>query len=218
MKIRKSIVLLLVCIAFAVICCACSETSGENPGQDSADNSSVTETIRIDVNQYTMNIGDSVKITADKECSWSVSDAGIVSVNDKGLVTAVGLGQANVVAEYKGAKDTCVITVTDELLGEPDLSINIKSERLIVNEMTEVFPIAVFGSKVADNSVLDYRVTSSDSSVISVNGFKLKGEREGNATVKVELTYKGKNYSVNKNVTVKEVSDIWFEKEEERQA
>lgn len=207
MKYRKFILILLAlcCIAFVFVGC--------NEGQQSEDSNDPQATVMLNIVEHTMNVGDNVLISADKKCTWTVSDDSIVSVND-GFVTAKKLGKATVTAEYQGAKATCTITVTDELLGEPVFTAELKSEKLVVSETTEIFPIAVFGSQIADNNKLSFTVTSSNSDVISVDGFRLSGIGEGNCTITLTLKYKEKEYSVQKNMIVRSVSDIWFEKKE----
>ena len=210
MKTNKLIIILLALCCAAFITVGCSE---EPQTQSSEDSGKPLATVTLDISEHTMNVGDSVLITADKNCTWTVSDENVASVNN-GLVTSKKLGEATVTAEYQGAKATCIITVTDELLGEPVLTLDLKSEKLVVSETTEIFPIAVFGSQIADNDELSYSVTSSNKNVVAADGFKLTGKGEGEAVITLTLNYKQKSYSVEKTITVRSVSDIWFQEKE----
>ena len=212
MKRNKIIVLLLALICVSLVFVACDEAIPAETSVEQSNKPAIVVT--LDINEYTMNPGDNVQITANRQCNWSVSDGDVLSVDSNGLVTALAVGRANVIAEYEGVTASSSITVTDEYLGEPTLVADFKGDRLLVSEFTEVYPQVSFGKRVADNDKLSFSVTSSDNNVISVDGFRLTGVGAGSAVITVTLNYKGHNYSVNKTLSVSEISDIWFEDEE----
>lgn len=49
--------------------------------------------------------------------SWKSSNTAVVTVNQKGLISGIGEGEATVTATAGGKSDTCHITVTSPLLG-----------------------------------------------------------------------------------------------------
>ncbi|MBN2280773.1 MAG: Ig-like domain-containing protein [Candidatus Marinimicrobia bacterium] len=77
--------------------------------------------ISLDITQHTLNINETVQLTAtiypenatDQEIAWSTSDATIVTVSATGLVTGVSAGTAVITATTNdgGITADCVITV-----------------------------------------------------------------------------------------------------------
>lgn len=60
----------------------------------------------------TYNSGDSYDVTADPSSTWESSDTGVV-LPGGGLLTGVGIGQAQVVVTYAGIRGTNTVTVVE---------------------------------------------------------------------------------------------------------
>lgn len=82
------------------------------------------ESIKLSSNDEMMAVGDTVEILAfteplsvayaDAEFTFRSSDQSVATVDENGIVKAVGVGTANITASYKGLDATCKITVVDE--------------------------------------------------------------------------------------------------------
>ena len=73
----------------------------------------------------------------DARVTWSSSDESVVRVTpvedsaeelSRALVAAVGAGEAEITAEYKGVKDICTVTVTESAVPVSEISISGKQE------------------------------------------------------------------------------------------
>ncbi len=207
MKTMKKWLLVLFTALFMVFSClgiaACNNKT-----------ETTTKTIKLNYTEYVMNVGDSVQLTADTVCAWETDNAKIASVSPNGTVVAVALGTAKISAVGDNAKGTCKITVTDELLGEPTLSVNLKSQGIFIGDMLVCEATVQFGKKTVDVAQFGLQVTSSNQNVATVDGFVINGVAEGETDITVSFTYKGKDYSVTKKLTVGNIVDVWFEQAE----
>lgn len=76
--------------------------------------------LSLNVKKATLEAGETLELraklpsgTASHAIAWSCDDPSVATVDDDGLVTAVGAGKASVTAEtYNGRKATCVVTVS----------------------------------------------------------------------------------------------------------
>jgi uncharacterized protein YjdB len=91
------------------------------PYRDTSTIPILAETISLDKSQIDMLEGNTDKITAtvlpetatNKDVEWESSNTSVATVDQEGNVTAVGVGQANIVARVKGTELTasCIINV-----------------------------------------------------------------------------------------------------------
>ena len=96
------------------------------------------ESVFLNKTEYTFNtIGNTLALTAtvlpadatDKSVEWSSDNADVASVNQKGVVTAMGNGNAviTVTTKDKGKTATCVITVDDITVVDLGIFVNGKN-------------------------------------------------------------------------------------------
>lgn len=79
-------------------------------------------TITLNVHEWAVEAGNKYQLEAavgpefidDKTVTWESSNEEIVTVDEKGVVTAVAKGTATVTATYNGASDECVFTVNEK--------------------------------------------------------------------------------------------------------
>jgi uncharacterized protein YjdB len=88
--------------------------------------------ITLDKTSIDLPVGDTQKLNATTtpaglEITWISSNPGVVGVDDKGNVTAIGEGQATITAQITGTdiKATCVVNVTKASTGKAILSISL---------------------------------------------------------------------------------------------
>ena len=131
----------------------------------------------------TMAMGEKAELTAKfpagtyARIKWTSSDESVVKVND-GVVESVGLGKAVVKAElYNGISRSCSF----EILNQPD-SISLSKSKLILGE-GETYQLDYILPEGSISNVIDW--STSDESVVTVNGGKLKAVGTGSAKVTV---------------------------------
>lgn len=98
------------------------------PGCDPTEDPKPVYTVELSVNELELEVGEESTLVVtvfkdgeeiDTEVSWSVSVAGIVSL-ENGKVTAMEAGTTVITASYEGASDTCSVTVTEEEPEDPE--------------------------------------------------------------------------------------------------
>ena len=105
---------------------------------------------------------------ADVRLSWSSSDESVVTVNDAGLVTAVGNGATTVSATVQGGGVTAnAAAAVDQLVTE----VRLEPTSLTFAALGETGQLAAQGVDANGNAVADVRLSwsSSDESVVTVN-------------------------------------------------
>ena len=101
--------------AFGLVACGGGQNNANSsgqPGGDSSEPASLGEiTITAEGNKTDLLIGETVKLTASVEgVTWKSRSTAVATVDDTGLVTAVGAGSVKIRAEKDGY-DTGSITI-----------------------------------------------------------------------------------------------------------
>ncbi|MBR6346487.1 MAG: Ig-like domain-containing protein [Bacteroidales bacterium] len=146
------------------------------------------ESVRLDKSEVTFkNIGNTIGLNAtilpsnatNKSKTWSSDNENVVTVNEKGVVTAVGLGTAIVTVKTidQGKTASCLFTVK-HLVN----SITLNKTKLIMNQGEEEILTASVYPKDAINNRITW--TSSDESVATVdNTGMVMAKSRGSATI-----------------------------------
>lgn len=114
-----SIPLLMVGMIFSTGLVACGG-GGESKNPQSSQTAQETIKVTAADNKTTLILGEKVQLTASVEgVAWSIQGEGILTVDQAGMVTAVGEGRATVIAQKEGYKDG-------------KLAINVKLEKIEV--------------------------------------------------------------------------------------
>lgn len=134
-------------------------------------NNPVTE-VDLDYTSLTLKIDENFRLTTkitpedatNKKILWSSSDTNVVTVNDEGMVTAVGSGSATILAksEDSGATSMCNVTVY-----QPVTSITISNETMSVRKGTEFWLHATALPENAMNKEISW--ASNDTSIATVD-------------------------------------------------
>ncbi len=118
----SAIILALICAiscTFGLAACNTAESPDQNGQNDQHGTQTVAvESVSLSASTLTLDIGEESTLTAtvspdnatNKEVTWSVSPAGIVTV-EGGKVTAVAAGTATVTATAGGKSANCTVTV-----------------------------------------------------------------------------------------------------------
>jgi hypothetical protein len=118
MKFKKCLGALAVLLALTTVACnggGQPSESGNKPTSSTQQSTSALPAIKVTAadNKKTLEVDETVQLTADVEgVTWESSAAAVATVDDKGLVTAVGAGTAKITAKKDGYKEGSVsITV-----------------------------------------------------------------------------------------------------------
>ena len=108
MKMKKGLGALVILLALtAVACNSTPASSGNTPKSNSQQTSSALPSIKVTAadNKKTLEVDETVKLTADVEgVTWESSAPAVATVDGEGLVTAVGAGTAKISAKKDGYK------------------------------------------------------------------------------------------------------------------
>ncbi len=159
----------------------------------SGDRSTVKATgVSMNYSTYTLtDVGKQVKLTAtvlpsnanNKTVTYRTTNKNVVTVNKyTGLVTAVGLGSASIIATSEDGNRTaqCVITVSDQNIAVTGLSLNKTSAVLTTCGKTQLVPIIAPAN--ATNKSIIWSTSNSSVATVSSTGV-VTGVGQGSATI-----------------------------------
>ncbi len=178
----------------------------------------MVNSITLDKSEITLNVGDTYTLSCsvtpnnavNKNIEWISSNKEIVTV-DNGKITAKSGGTAIVTAKATetGKTATCTINVTAHV---ESISLEKESYKVVKDGYLKITPI--IKPEAATNK--EYTITSSNESIIAIDGNKIKGVSVGSAnitfttvdnkksvTVKVEVIDLSKDESLNFDETLK---------------
>ena len=118
MKFKKCLGALAILLALTTVACnggGQPSASGNKPTSSAQQSTSALPAIKVTAadNKKTLEVDETVQLTSDVEgVTWETSAAAVATVDDKGLVTAVGAGTAKITAKKDGYKEGSIsITV-----------------------------------------------------------------------------------------------------------
>ena len=174
-------------------------------------------TVKIPVSSVTLNptstalvVGNTKQLTAtvapanadDSTLVWTSGNAKVATVDQNGLVTAVGAGTTTITATAGGKSATCTVTVTAKPV--PIETIALRDAAVSVGGTIQLEPVFT----PADTTQRDVTWSSSNSKIatIDANG-RVRGVAEGKVTITVTSTA-DRNITASCTVTVtKNLSD-----------
>ena len=167
----------------------------------------------VAINQPTAEliVGETVQLSAtvspsdatDQGVSWSTSNAGIATVTNKGLVTAVAKGTAMIRAFAGGKSAKCVVTVSQKPIAVSSIKLNRTSLALTKGE-SQTLIATVTPADATDDTV---SWTSSDPNVASVNSKgKVTATGNGSATITAKAGDQEATCAVTVTVPVESIS------------
>ena len=169
--------------------------------------------VTLDMTEATLEIGESVKLTAtvapenatDKSVAWSSSDTAVAIVDGDGNVTAVAAGEAVITAKAGDKTAECKVTVN-----APGLRLDITSATMLTGESLKL-SFSIVGVDIPAKSV---KWSSSDEDIAVVNP---KGMVIAKRSGKVTITASAGEYKASCEITVRdpEVLSITLSKSEE---
>ena len=201
MKKILSCILAAVMLAFGLTSCSIHSILGDFLGGDSQGASSSTNhstnTIEFVNTEVVMEIGESVQleVTTSKKNApvfWSIRDAEIASVSDKGLITALAAGETVCYAEFGGQTAMCLVTVKEQS-ATPELSIVVpyynSQVSMYAGSTLALNEVVKFGDEVVTDATVEYTVA--DAQIATVSNGTVNALAVGETTVTIVASYDG---------------------------
>ena len=141
-----------------------------------------------ETNEYYLYTGDVILLEFEDKCTWSSANELVAKVDENGVVTALSMGEAMIIAEANNNQYEFKVIVKGALA---EGSIRIKldtNQTLKVGETLELKP------ELNTNNSYSFSYISSNNDIISVEGNKLLAKSVGIATVKVYVTENSEIY------------------------
>lgn len=126
--------------------------------------SSLQLTVEKDANTFLL------KAESNGKVEWSSSDESVATVDENGLVTAVGVGEATITARYASAEATCTVKVKEEIL---TLTLS-ESEKTLAPKETFQLIASLNPAQTGENAEIEWIVVEGDNIVFV--------DQEGNVT------------------------------------
>ncbi|MDO4469848.1 MAG: Ig-like domain-containing protein [Bacillota bacterium] len=167
--------------------------------------------IKLNANKATLEVKGTKQLevtynpsntTVDKTVTWTSSNQSVATVNEKGLVTAVGVGKTTITAEVAGKTATCEVTVKEKEIALDSIALNKTSVKLVEGD-TDKLTVSYNPS----NTTVDKTVTwtSSNKDVVTVDkDGNLKAVKPGTATITAKVA--GKTATCKVTVEKREVA------------
>ena len=189
-KLLKSILIPTLGISAIGTIAAVSTSCGQaNPDPDIIHVTSV----ELDKTSATLTIGDTETLTAtvlpenatDKSVTWSTSDWNVATVNQNGIVTAVGPGNAAITVKTNDGDKTaaCVVEVSERTIHVSSVSLDKTSITLAAGD-TETLTATVLPENATDKSVT-WSTSDWNVAIVNQNG-TVAAVGPGNATITVK--------------------------------
>ena len=167
----------------------------------------------VAINQPTAElfVGETVQLSAtvspsdatDQGVSWSSSNAGVATVTNKGLVTAISKGTAMIRAFAGGKSAKCVVTVSQKPIAVSSIKLNLTSLALTKGK-SQTLIATVTPADATDGTV---SWTSSDPNVASVDSKgKVTATGNGSATITAKAGDQEATCAVTVTVPVESIS------------
>ena len=162
------------------------------------------ESISLNKTELTVNKGETANLdiiynpidtTIEKAESWTSSDTNVVTVNEYGLITAVGRGTAYVKAKVGDKEATCKVTVNVPLTG-----INLKSETELLKGQTETLKVEYLPTDTTDDKTVTWISKNAEVAEVNVDGV-VTAKKEGTAEIVAQVG----SFEKTCTVTVKEI-------------
>ena len=131
---------------------------------------------------------------ADQQVTWTSENDKVATVSSSGVVTAVGGGTTNITAGFtldgKTYSETCEVTVI-----QPGVSLSKSNVSFFIGDSTPL-------TSSVTPSGTEVTWSCDDTGIAKVSGGKVVGVGAGTTTVRVKMTFAGKNYEATCKVTV----------------
>ena len=196
-------VLLCVCFGFA----ACKDDEEDDSQEE------VQETTAFSLNMHLkeMSLYDTFTLTVKdySDVTWVSDNKEIVSVDEKGVVTANGYGQANVSATQGEQTDSCLIIVLDE--GKvPEISVNTDGDEfaLLQGDTFDLGCSIRFNEKYFTDGTFTYESSNPTVASISEDGM-VTALALGETSISVQGAWRGFNETyLHKEILLSVVSNV----------
>ena len=234
----KKFITFVLAVCLAATCAfsltACGGQSGTNGGTNNGTggNQGGGETggkttpvavtaVELDATEKTLTVDDTFTLTAaikpasatDKTVSWSSSDGNVATVSEKGLVTAVAVGTADITVKSNSDESktaVCHITVNPKPVPATGMTLNKTSLKLWVDEEYQLEP--VFSPDNAIKREVEWSSENPEVVTVDESGkVKVLKKNESGENVTVTATTKDGEFNATCSIkTLTPVTEIKF--------
>lgn len=178
---KRKLAIVVAVLLFAVLpASACGKETV--PGTPPAE----AETLTLSATSCTLRVDETLQVTASADgVVWASSAPSVVTVQD-GLLRGVAAGTATVTAFYGEQTASVAVTVTNTYY--PVLSVLNKAETLFRGRTYTLSGQITEGGEVREG---DIAWSSSDTSVVSIEGAQATAVEDGDAVITASATYNG---------------------------
>ena len=195
---------ILCCILFMVMlalgCTACAPKQTDDGTQENV--------IQFTQTELNLSVGESVQLevtTAQKNVFifWSMRDDDIASVDAKGVITALAIGETVCYAEFGGRTAMCLVRVSGKAVTqEISVSVPYQDNQVSLYEggSIDLKATVKMGEEIVEGATLQYE--AEDEAIASVEDGILSAKAIGETTVTIRVSYDGQTASTVVNVQV----------------
>lgn len=197
-----------------------AEWNGFSASADLTVTDATFSSLNIDPSSLILANGTSGKLTAtaifsdgssvdvSNQTTWSSDDAGVASVDDSGLVTATGVGNATITGDYDGNTQTATVNVTSATLSTISVS---PATASVANGLTRQFTAtANFSDGTSQNVTSGVTWSSSNTGTATIDTLGLASAQNTGTTV-ITADYQSQTSTANLTVTDATVLSLTIE-------
>ena len=219
-KFGKKALLLVLFSFIMLLAVACGGTNINSDSSSNSNSSSSTkpetseETVAFSHSTLELALGESATLTttvtpAESAVEWKISgaDSIITFDDDTGLVTAVGVGEAKIVAQIGYSRAECVVTVLQTLVEEYSITFNRTFTQITVGQQIDLVATVRFGDTVIKDPAISWQIVDGESVSLTENG-KVTAEKVGESIIRASFTPEDINDNRTPGTTKLKVGDV----------
>ena len=177
------------------------------------------DAVELDLHELSLTTGDTATLTATvtpagaSSVTWSSSNTAVATVDDSGVVTATGAGDAVITATtvYGQKTDECAVTVAPKITKGLVITPNPATIKVgQTQEFSAAFVTLADGVQTASEDATDVTWSSSNTSVASMENGTASGLTSGTVTITAKYTPAGSDVEYTGEATLEVKDDISY--------
>lgn len=177
------------------------------------------DAVELDLHELSLTTGDTATLTATvtpagaSAVTWSSSNTAVATVDDSGVVTATGAGDAVITATtvYGQKTDECAVTVAPKITKKLAITPNTATIKVgQTQEFSAAFVTLADGVQTASEDATDVTWSSSNTSVASMENGTASGLTSGTVTITAKYTPAGSDVEYTGEATLEVKDDISY--------
>ena len=209
-KVMKWIALACALMMSVMTCLSC-KGNGDSQSSGSNSNEVIKPSLTLGTTQLDMYVGDSIALNyalrgIDDEIVFDSSNKDVATVDENGVIHAVGCGDAVISLTVEGISKTCFVNV--QAVPTYALYCSDGDVLLILDRTYQLNAELRKGSIVQENAQISYRSLASEIATVDENGL-ITAVGIGNAVIEMICDYEENIYKTSIEVTVNK--SLWID-------